>query len=74
MKLNREKYSEATDFNGLTHSEKQAIVTALIRGAAEQWGEVCMPAADVGDNRQFHMEQIADWIDQLTDCHCSLCS
>ena len=74
MRLNTTIHPEATDFNDLLHAEKQAIVVAALRACSEAWGEVCMPAADIGDNRQFVMEQLCDWVDQLTDCHCSLCA
>lgn len=64
----------ATDFNPLSHEEKQAIVVAALRLAAEQSGQYQHAAGFDTDSRIFDMEQICDWIDYLTDCHCSLCS
>lgn len=64
----------ATDFNPLSHEQKQTIVTAIIRGAAEQAGQYQHAAFFNGDNDIYDMEQIADWIDQLTNCHCALCA
>lgn len=65
MNLNTAKHPEVTDFNTLSHAEKQGIVTAALRACAEMWGEECMPAADAGDNRTFVMEQLCDWVDSF---------
>lgn len=65
MILSNDRATRCTDFNTLPFAEKQSILCALIRGAADQWGEECMPAADIGDNRLFCMEQICDWVDSI---------
>lgn len=50
-----------TNFSRLTHEQKTSVVLAIITGAAELWGDECMPAADQGDNTLYSMDEIYDW-------------
>lgn len=51
-----------TNFNDLPLEEQRQVVLAIVQGAAEMWGTECMPAADIGDNRVFNMNEIYDWL------------
>lgn len=52
-----------SNFNRLTDEQKSSVVLAIVLGAAEMWGEECMPAADRGDNTVYNMNEIHDWLE-----------
>lgn len=54
--------SDISNFNDLTDEQQAEIVAAALQGAADQWGEECMPAADIGDNRVFQMKDLIAWV------------
>lgn len=60
-----EKNYTVTSFAALSIEEQKKIVKALIDGAAQEWGDECMPATGIGDNRIFNMNEISAWIDSL---------
>lgn len=49
-------------FHDLSEREKRETVIAIISAAAEMWGEVCMPRADLGDNRLYDLSIISEWV------------
>lgn len=52
----------ADEFTRLGFDEKRDIVIAIVEACKEMWGKECMPAADIGDNRVFDMDEIIDWL------------
>ena len=50
------------NFLALPFDEQKTILCAALRACAEMWGNECMPAADIGDNRVFDMDDLVAWI------------
>lgn len=50
------------DFNSLPNHKKREIVVAALEACKEMWGTMCMPAADIGDNNEYDMDDIINWV------------